>query len=65
MTNNIKAIRESRKLTQECVARSLGIAASSYSNKEAGRRPFTVKEVLKMEEIFMVSVRDMFKKECE
>lgn len=62
MANNIKSIRESKKLTQEYMAKMLEISPSAYCNKEVGRRPFTVEEVLNMEEIFGVSVRDMFKK---
>lgn len=62
MANNIKAIREAKGITQTELANRLGITQASLSNKEAERRPFTVEEVLKLEEILNISVREMFKK---
>lgn len=61
MANNIKTIRESKNISQDKLAKILGISASALSNKEAGRRPFSVEEVLILEEVLNVTVRQMFK----
>lgn len=61
MANNIKTIRESKNISQDRLAKILGISASALSNKEAGRRPFSVEEVLILEEVLNVTVRQMFK----
>lgn len=65
MKNNIKAIRESKKLTQSKVCEVLGISQSALANKEAGRRPFSVEELLKLEILLNVSINDMFKETKE
>lgn len=60
MANNIKELREKLGIKQEELAKILGIEPATLSNKENGRRSFTVKEVLILEDILNVSVRDMF-----
>lgn len=61
MANNIKDIRIEKGISQLKLCELLGISQTSLSNKESGRRPFTVEEVLKLEEILEVTVREMFK----
>lgn len=61
LNNNIKSIRERLGIRQDDLAKILNISASTLSNKEAGRRHFTVEEVLKLEKILNVSVSEMFK----
>lgn len=61
MPNNIKNIRENKGIKQSELAEILNISQSALANKEAGRRLFTVEEVLKLEELFDISIKDMFK----
>lgn len=65
MKNNIKAIRESKKIPQSKVCEALKISRSALVNKEAGRRSFSVEELLKLEIILNVSINDMFKETKE
>lgn len=57
----IKQLRENKGITQEDIAKKLNIKQSTYSNKEAGKRSFTVEELLKLELILGVSISDMYK----
>lgn len=59
--NNIKEYRKKKGYTQKEIADILGIKQASYSDKERGRRGFTVEELLQLEDILGVSISDMFK----
>lgn len=59
--NNIKEYRKEKGYTQKEIADILGIKQASYSDKERGRRGFTVEELLQLEDILGVSISDMFK----
>ena len=45
---NIKSIRNSKNLTQENMAETLGINRATYINIEAGRREITLDELEKL-----------------
>ena len=59
--NNVKEYRKKKGYTQKEIADILGIKQASYSDKERGRRGFTVEELLQLEDILGVSISDMFK----
>ena len=59
--NNIKEYRKEKGYTQKEIADILGIKQASYSDKERGRRGFTVEELLILEDVLNVSISDMFK----
>lgn len=59
--NNIKEYRKKKGYTQKEIADTLKIKQASYSDKERGRRGFTVEELLQLEDILGVSISDMFK----
>lgn len=59
--NNIKEYRKKKGYTQKEIADILEIKQASYSDKERGRRGFTVEELLQLEDILGVSISDMFK----
>lgn len=52
---NIRAIRESKHLSQEYVAMSLRISQSSYAKLESGQSKLTVDRLLLLAEIFKIS----------
>lgn len=56
----VKEIREAKGISQEAIAKKLGITQASYSYKENGKRGFKPKELLLLEKIFKVSIREMF-----
>ena len=56
----MKEIRESMGLSQEEVAKKLDITQAAYSYKENEKRGFKPKELLLLEKIFNVSIREMF-----
>lgn len=57
----IRQLREEKNIKQREVAKKLGIETSTYSNKEAGRRAFTVEELLKLELILDTTISEMYK----
>ena len=59
--NNVKEYRKKKGYTQKEIADILGIKQASYSDKERGRRGFTVEELLILEDVLNVSISDMFK----
>lgn len=60
--NNVKEYRKEKCYTQKEMAKYLGIEQGSYSDKERGRRGFTIEEALLLEEILGVSIKELFKK---
>ena len=56
---NIKEYRILKGYTQAEIASILNIKQSSYSNKELGRRAFTVEEIKLLKELFEVTYEDL------
>jgi putative transcriptional regulator len=54
--NNIKTIRESKNLTADYIAQQMGISQSTYSRKETGESDFSLTELIRLGEVFEVSV---------
>lgn len=61
----VKEYRLKKGYTQKQLADILGIKQNSYSDKENGKRGFTVKELLILEKILEASIGDMFKEDRE
>ena len=55
----IKEYRILRGYTQSEIANILNIKQSSYSNKELGRRNFTIEEIKLLKELFEVTYEDL------
>lgn len=55
----IKEYRILKGYTQSEIANILNIKQSSYSNKELGRREFTIKEIKLLKELFEVTYEDL------
>ena len=54
----VKGMRANANLTQEAVAKELGITVVSYRRKEQGKREFKFSELLKMCKLFNVELND-------
>ena len=55
----IKEYRILKGYTQSEIANILNIKQSSYSNKELGRRDFTIEEIKLLIELFEVTYEDL------
>ena len=55
----IKEYRILKGYTQSEIASILNIKQSSYSNKELGRRDFTIEEIKLLKELFEVTYDDL------
>lgn len=55
----IKEYRKIRGYTQAEVAQMLQIKQNSYSNKENGKKPFTVREIKLLKDILKVSYEEL------
>ena len=55
----IKEYRILKGYTQSEIANILNIKQSSYSNKELGRRDFTIEEIKLLKELFEVTYEDL------
>ena len=55
----IKEYRLLKGYTQSEIANVLNIKQSSYSNKELGRREFTIEEIKLLKELFEVTYEDL------
>ena len=55
----IKEYRILKGYTQAEIANILNIKQSSYSNKELGRRDFTIEEIKLLKKLFEVSYEDL------
>lgn len=63
ITNNLKVLREERGLKQKFIAEHLGISANYYSQIENGHRPPQVDHLLKLRDLFNVSLDEIFFKD--
>lgn len=61
--NRIKNIRESKNLSQEFVGNELGIGQSGYSKIENDKRELTVKELIKLSQIFQIGISELISPE--
>ena len=55
----IKEYRILKGYTKAEIANILNIKQSSYSNKELGRRDFTIEEIILLKELFEVTYEDL------
>lgn len=55
----IKEYRILKGYTQTEIANVLNIKQSTYSNKELGRRDFTIEEIKLLKELFEVTYEDL------
>lgn len=55
----IKECRILKGYTQSEIANILNIKQSSYSNKESGRRDFTIEEIKLLKELLEVTYEDL------
>ena len=55
----IKEYRILKGYTQSEIANVLNIKQSSYSNKELGKRSFTIEEIKLLKELFKVTYDDL------
>lgn len=60
ITTNLKRMREERGLKQNFVAKQLGITQNYYSQIENGHRPPQLEHLLKLRNLFGVSLDDIF-----
>ena len=56
----LKALRIKNQLKQQEVAKMLGISETTYNRKENGFNEFTIKEAIKLGEIFSVYPGEIF-----
>lgn len=56
----IKSRRVEKGLTQETIAKKLGIAKPTYSLKENGKRQFTENEMIALSKILNKSLDELF-----
>jgi len=60
ISKNLKFMRESRGIKQNFIAKQLGITASYYSEIENGHRRPQLEHMLKLRDIFGVSLDEFF-----
>lgn len=60
MSRQLKALRQLKGLTQNDVAKLLGLSLHGYLNKENGKSQFTLNEAKKLADMFDVTVDDIF-----
>lgn len=60
ISNNLRKLREKRGIKQKFIAEQLGISPNYYSQIENGHRPPQVEHLLKLRNIFNVSLDDIF-----
>ena len=58
--NILKSERAKQELTQKQVADKLGLSTGAYCDKKNGKRKFTVREALLLEDIFSFNIREIF-----
>ena len=60
---NLKALRISKKVSQQAVADYLGITRQAYGNYETGKRQADYETLLKLGEFFGVTINALLQKE--
>jgi len=61
--NNLKQLREDKGVMQKMIAKQLGISANYYSQIENGHRPLRIEHLLKLRDIFNVSLEKIIDKQ--
>ena len=56
----VKAIRESKKLSQSYLAYELGLDQSQYSRREKGEVQFVPEEIIKISHLLKTTISDLF-----
>ena len=56
---NVKEYRVKKGYTQKQIAMLLNIKQNTYSNKENGKRAFTIDEIKILKELFKVSYEEL------
>ncbi len=60
ISNNLKQLREERGIKQNFIARQLGLSQNYYSQIENGHRVPQTEHLLKLRNIFNVTLDDIF-----
>lgn len=60
MSRVLKSLRELEAKTQQDMATLLGITRQAYMDKENGKTPFTLREAMKISEIFKKDIKEIF-----
>lgn len=60
MQYKLYALRKQKGLTQEDMAKELGITPNTYRNKELGHTFFNAKEMFKISDLFQKPLDDIF-----
>lgn len=60
MYNNLFIQRRENRLTQEQVAKAIGMTKQTYCSKESGKRDFTLKEAKLLAKLFKKTLDDLF-----
>lgn len=55
----LKTLRVKNSKTQKEIANILGVEVSTYTKKENGQIPFSIKEVSTLKEIFKLNAREV------
>ena len=61
--NILRSLRAAGDLTQEDMAKVIGVSKPTYNRKELGLRAFTLEESLKISKFFGKTVEEIFFKE--
>ena len=61
IAENIRWIRECENLTQDIVAKELGLSQSAYSRRESGRQSFSASEVGAIARLAKADIRTIFR----
>ena len=59
-SNNLKEIREERKLSQKEVAEKMGVPVSTYANWEQGRREPSIGDIFSLLKVLEIDANDLF-----
>lgn len=58
-TDNLKALRKQKKLTQKELAEQIGIKQNSYSDWENGKNEPSLDNIIKLAEVFYVTTDEL------
>lgn len=61
LKHNLKQLREDKDIKQKVIARQLGISPNYYSQIENGHRTLQIEHLLKLRDIFKVSLESILR----
>lgn len=64
MIISVKAARVNKSLTQEQVAKAVGLSLNGYKRKESGQRRFYADELVRLSELLDVPLLNFFEAGC-